>query len=70
MSRCLRGSPTVDGHRIRVRWSSRLGGTLVGAAQHLKRYYDPEDLCGEELEMNKRGDRCCGATGGCQPHGV
>ena len=22
------------------------------AAQHLKRYYDPEDLCGEECELN------------------
>ena len=22
------------------------------AAQHLKGYYDPEDLCGEELELN------------------
>ena len=22
------------------------------AAQHLKRYYDPEDLCGEEWELN------------------
>ena len=30
----------------------RLGGTLVCAAQHLKRYSDPEDLCGEEWELN------------------
>ena len=22
------------------------------AVQHLKRYYDPEDLCGEEWELN------------------
>ena len=22
------------------------------AAQHLKRYYDPEDLCGEDWELN------------------
>ena len=22
------------------------------AAQHLKRYHDPEDLCGEEWELN------------------
>ena len=43
---------SVDGHRITVRCSSRLGGTLVCAAQQLKRYYDPEDLCGEEWEVN------------------
>ena len=43
--------PSVDGHRITVRCSARLGGTLVCAAQHLKRYYDPEDLCGEEWEL-------------------
>ena len=35
-----------------VRCSPRLGGTLVCAAQHLKHYYDPEDLCGEEWELN------------------
>ena len=35
-----------------MRCSPRLGGTLVCAAQHLKRYYDPEDLCGEEWELN------------------
>ena len=43
---------SVNGHRITVRCSPRLGGTLVCAAQHLKRYYDPEDLCGEEWELN------------------
>ena len=43
---------SVDGHRITVRCSPPLGGTLVCAAQHLKRYYDPEDLCGEEWELN------------------
>ena len=43
---------SVDGHRITVRCSPRLGGTLVCAAQHLKRYHDPEDLCGEEWELN------------------
>ena len=42
---------SADGHRITVRCSPRLGGTLVCAAQHLKRYYDPQDLCGEELEL-------------------
>ena len=42
----------VDGHRITVRCSPRLAGTLVCAAQQLKRYYDPEDLCGEEWELN------------------
>ena len=44
--------PSVDGQRITVRSSPRLGGTLVCAAQHLKRYYDPEDLCGEEWELD------------------
>ena len=24
------------------------------AAQHLKRYYDPEDLCGGEWELNDK----------------
>ena len=43
---------SVDDHRITVRCSPRLGGTLVCAAQQLKRYYDPEDLCGEEWELN------------------
>ena len=43
---------SVDGHRITVRWSIRLGGTLGCAAQQLKRCYDPEDLCGEEWELN------------------
>ena len=43
---------SVDGHRITVRCSPRLGGTLVCAAQQVKRYYDPEDLCGEEWELN------------------
>ena len=43
---------SVDGHRITVRCSPQLGGILVCAAQQLKRYYDPEDLCGEEWELN------------------
>ena len=42
---------SVDGHCITVRRSPRLGGTLVCAAQQLKRYYDPQDLCGEEWEL-------------------
>ena len=43
---------SVYGHHITVRCSPRLGGTLVCAAQQLKRYYDPEDLCGKEWERN------------------
>ena len=43
---------SVDGHRITVRCSPPLGGTLVCAAQQLKRYYDPGDLCGAEWELN------------------
>ena len=42
----------MDGHRITVRRSPWLGGSLVCPAQHLKRYYEPEDLCGEEWELN------------------
>ena len=45
---------SADGHRISVRCSPRLGGTLVCAAQQLKRYYDPEDLCGEEWALNDK----------------
>ena len=44
---------SMDGHRVTVRYSSRLGRTLVCAAQPLKRYYDPQDLCGEEWETNQ-----------------
>ena len=43
---------TVDGQRITVRCSPRLGGTLVCAAQQLKHSYDPENLCGEEWKPN------------------
>ena len=43
---------SVDGQRITVRCSPELGGTLVCAAQQLKRYYDPENLCGEERKLN------------------
>ena len=43
---------SVDGHRITVWCSPRLEGNLVCAAQQLKRSYDPEDLCGEEWELN------------------
>ena len=43
---------SVDGHRITARCSPGLGGTLVCAAHQLKRYYDPQVLCGEEWELN------------------
>ena len=43
---------TVDGHRIIVRCSPQLGGTVVCAAKQLKHYYDAEDLHGEEWELN------------------
>ena len=43
---------SVDPHRITVQCSPRLGGSLVGAAQQLKRYYDPQDLCGGGWELN------------------
>ena len=44
----------VDGHRITLRCSPRLGGTLVCAGHRLKGYYDPEDLCGEECELKNK----------------
>ena len=43
---------SVDGHCITVQCSARLGVTLVCAAQQLKRYYDPDYLCGEERDLN------------------
>ena len=42
---------SVDGHRTTVRCSPHLGRTLLCAAQHLKCYYDPEDICEEEWEL-------------------
>ena len=32
--------------------SPRLRGTVVCAAERLKHYCDPEDLCGEDCELN------------------
>ena len=59
---------SVDGHRISVRRSPRLGGTLVCAAQQLKRYHDPEDLSGEEWKLNdKEIAGCSGPTGPVSP---
>ena len=43
---------SVDGHRITVRCSPRLGGTPGCAAQWPKHYYGPEDLYGKEWELN------------------
>ena len=60
---------SVDGHRITVRCSARLGGGLVCAAQQLKRYYHPEDLCGKQFGSKRRGDCRSGPTGRCQPNG-
>ena len=41
---------SIDGHRIGLQCSPRLGRGLVSAAQQLKRYYNPEVLCGEKWE--------------------
>ena len=43
---------SVDGHGITLRCSPGLKGSLVCAAQQLKCYYDPEDLCREEWELD------------------
>ena len=58
---------SVDGHRTTVRCSPRLGGTLVCAAQQLKRYYDPEDLCGEEREKNNEEIAALDVQGAASP---
>ena len=47
-----RGVPSGGGRDGPWADPARLGGTLVCAAQHLKRYYDPEDLFGEEWQLN------------------
>ena len=45
---------SADGHCITVGCSPRLGGTLVWAAQQPKPYYDPEDFCGDQWELNDK----------------
>ena len=58
---------SVDGHRITVRCSPGLGGTLVCAAQQLKRYYNAEDLCGEEWELNNEEIAALDLQGAASP---
>ena len=58
---------SVDGHRITVRCSPRLGGILVCAPQELKRYYDPEALCGEEWELNNQEINALDLQGAASP---
>ena len=60
---------SVDGHRITVRCSPQLGGTLVCAAQQLKRYYNLEDLCAEEWKLNDEEIAALDLQAGCQPNG-
>ena len=57
----------VDGHRIAMRCSPRLGGPLVCPAQQLKAYYNPEDLCGEEWELNDEGIAAPDLQGAASP---
>ena len=57
----------MDGHRVTVWCSPELGGTLVCAAQQLKRYYDPEDLCGEEWEPNNEEITALDLQGAASP---
>ena len=59
--------PSVDGRRFIVPSSSQLGGTLVCAAQQLKRYYDPEHLCGGEWELNDREIAAVNLQGAASP---
>ena len=37
------------------------------AAQHLKRYYDPEDLCGEGWELKDGGTAALDLQGAASP---
>ena len=58
---------SVDGQRITVQCSPRLGGTLVCAAQELKRHYDPEDVRGEECELNEEENAALDLQGAASP---
>ena len=60
---------SVDGHRVTVWCSSRLGGTLVCAAQQLKRYYDPRGPLWGRMGTERRGDRRSGPRGCCWLYG-
>ena len=58
---------SVDGQRITVRCSPGLGGTLVCASQQPKRYYDREDLCGEECKPNDEDIAALDLQGAASP---
>ena len=58
---------SMDGHRITMRCSPRLGGTLLCAAQRLKHYYDPQDLCAEEWELNNEEIAALDQQGAASP---
>ena len=58
---------SMDGQCITVLCSSRLAWTLVCAAQQLKHYYDPEDLCGEESELNNEEITALDLQGAASP---
>ena len=58
---------TVDGYRITVPCSLRVGGTLVCAAHQLKHYYDPEVICGEELKLNNEEIAALDLQGAASP---
>ena len=49
---------------------SPLGGTLLCAAQQLKQYYNPEDLCGGELELNDESIAALDLQGGASQRKV
>ena len=58
---------SVDGHRITVRCTPRLEGTLVCAAQQLKRYCDPVDLCAEDWELTDKEIAALDLRGAASP---
>ena len=58
---------SVDGHHITVQCSFRLAGTLVCGPEQLKRYYSPEDLCGEEWELKDKEIAALDLQGAASP---
>ena len=58
---------SADGHCNTVRCSPRVGRILVCAAQQLKRYYDPEDLCEREWELNDEDNAALDLQGAASP---
>ena len=46
----------MDGFRIHVRCSPRLGGELLCAPKHLRHYHLPDEMSWDELRLSERED--------------